>query len=141
MADLQLLTYSLYSSMSAADCIEVMTATRQPTRNGSFWQQVAFHTGKVNLVYHQSILCSGVSYFESSSDRSNRESIFPWNMTFWETSPFKPFHCLYSTRSLSYFIVSEVYISFQTKVCPCQGWWRYPQSHFKQSNASIARNF
>jgi hypothetical protein len=33
MADLQLLTYSLYSSMSAADCIEAMTATRQPTRN------------------------------------------------------------------------------------------------------------
>jgi hypothetical protein len=37
--------------------------------------------------------------FESSSDRSNRESTLPWNLTFWEEQLFIPLYCLHLIQS------------------------------------------
>lgn len=57
------------------------TANEECGHSGNRWPFSC--TGKVNLVYHQSVLCSKSVSFESSSDRSNRESTLPWNLTFW----------------------------------------------------------
>lgn len=56
------------------------TANEECGHSGNRWP--FSYTGKVNLVYHQSILCSKSVSFESSSDRSNRESTLPWKLTF-----------------------------------------------------------
>ena len=82
------------------------TANEEYGHSGNRWPFPC--TGKVNLVYHQSILCSGVSYFESSSDRSNRESILPWNVTFRGDQPFQTISLfMLDSGLLSYFIVAR----------------------------------
>lgn len=118
MADLQLLTYSLYSSMLGADCIEVMTATRQPTRNMGI-----LATGGLSLVLAKLIqfimkvyYAGDVSFFHSSNDRSNRKIILPENMTFL-SGPFNLDDCLRLLRNIKVTSLSiGSHSKFQIKV-------------------------
>ena len=49
-----------------------------------------------------------MSYFESSSDRSNRESILPWSVTFRGDQPFQTISLfMLDSGLLSYFIVAR----------------------------------
>lgn len=63
------------------------TANKEYGHSGNRWPFIC--TGKVNLVPHQSILCSRVSCFEKYSDRSNRESCLPQTVTFFVDQTFQ----------------------------------------------------
>lgn len=54
-----------------------------------------------------------MSCFESSSDRSSRESILPWNVTFWGDQPFQTTSLfMLDSGLLSYSIVSRLTLQF-----------------------------
>lgn len=61
-----------------------------------------------------------MSCFESSSDRSNRESILPWNVTFWGDQPFQTTSLfMLDSGLLSYSIVSRLTLQFPAYgLCP-----------------------
>lgn len=118
------------------------TANEECGHSGNRWPFSC--TGKVNLVYHQSVLCSKSVSFESSSDRSNRESTLPWNLTFWGDQLFSYRSIVYTWfRAVKLLSSFKVYISgsklrFMSFV---KCWWRQPQSHFPQSSTSTVREF